>query len=163
MGPTLSRGGLVVCIVTAGALVAMGWAVDHYRANALQYKEQRDIVTGERNTANTTIDVMRVRQLELVALNEKYTKDLANAKATIEQLERDIAAGVKRLRINAACASLPNAGGPACVDDAVAPRLTDAAEWDYFRLRELIELSDLQIKGLQEYIQIQCVAKEKNY
>ncbi|MFB5745085.1 lysis protein [Cedecea sp. S5-13] len=148
----MSRVVLVVCIAATGALVAMGWAVDHYRTNALQYKEQRDTVTGERDSANATIDVMKVRQLELGALDEKYTKDLANAKATIEQLRRDVDAGAKRLRINAACASLSNASGPARLDDAAAPRLTDAAERDYFRLRERIEIAGKQIAGLQEYV-----------
>jgi prophage endopeptidase len=152
----LSRGTLVVCIVAAGALVVMGCAVDNYRTNALHYKEQRDTVTGERNSANATIDVMKVRQLELVALDEKYTKDLADAKATIEQLQHDVAAGAKRLRLNASCPTLPNATGRPRLDDATAPGLTGAAQRDYFRLLERIETSNKMIAGLQEYISQQC-------
>ncbi|WP_264479229.1 lysis protein [Cedecea davisae] len=109
-------------------------------------------------SANATIDVMKVRQLNLAVLDKKYTKDLADAKATIDQLRADVTAGAKRLHINAACVSLPRASSSAGLDDAAAPRLTESAEWNYFRLRERIETSKKQIAGLQEYIRIQCLS-----
>ncbi|WP_408609134.1 lysis protein [Cedecea lapagei] len=153
----MSRGVLVVCIVAAGALVVMGWAVDHNRTNALHYKEQRNTVTAERNAANSTIDVMKARQLDLAALDKKYTKDLADAKATIEQLRRDVAAGAKRLRLNATCKPVSKTPSAAGVDDATSPGLNDTAERDYFRIRERIETSNKQIAGLQEYIKTLCL------
>ncbi|WP_414479193.1 lysis protein [Raoultella planticola] len=75
--------------------------------------------------------------------------------ATIDQLERDVASGRKRLRVNATCPK-GNATGTARVDDASVPGLTDAAQRDYFTLRERIELSKKMIEGLQEYIYMQC-------
>ncbi|HCF6547548.1 TPA: lysis protein [Klebsiella pneumoniae] len=41
--------------------------------------------------------------------------------------------------------------------DASSPRLTDAAERDYFILTERIETSGKMIAGLQEYIKQQCL------
>ncbi|MFB5745083.1 lysis protein [Cedecea sp. S5-13] len=108
-------------------------------------------------SANATIDVMKTRQGELEVLDKKYTKDLADAKATIAQLQRDIAAGVNQLHINAACTSLLNSTCPVGMDDAASPRLSNAAERDYFRLRERIETSVKQIAGLQQYISDQCL------
>ncbi|MDK1211269.1 lysis system i-spanin subunit Rz, partial [Cronobacter sakazakii] len=37
----------------------------------------------------------------MAALDAKYTQELANAQSTINQLERDVAAGNKRLRLAA--------------------------------------------------------------
>lgn len=137
-------------IVVALSLFGLSWAVDHYRSNALAYKEQRD-------TAKATITGMQTRQRDVAALDSKYTQELADAKQTIEQLQRDVAAGDKRLRLNATCKPVRTAPGTAGVDDVATPGLTDAAERDYFRLRERIETSNKQIAGLQEYILEQCL------
>jgi prophage endopeptidase len=43
------------------------------------------------------------------------------------------------------------------MDDATGPRLTDAAERDYFTLRERIETITKQLTGLQQYVREQCL------
>ncbi|WP_333610142.1 lysis protein [Pantoea piersonii] len=103
-----------------------------------------------------TIDDMQVRQRDIAALDAKYTKELANAQATIDQLERDVASGKRRLQLNATCTKQP-ATGAAGMDDAASPGLTDSAERDYFTLRSRIELVGKQIAGLQQYINEQCL------
>ncbi|QIX98311.1 lysis protein [Cedecea sp. FDAARGOS_727] len=97
------------------------------------------------------------RQRDVAALDSKYTQELADAKQTIEQLQLDVAAGDKRLRLNATCQPVRSSTSTTGVDDATGPGLTDAAERDYFRLRERIETSNKQIAGLQEYIRQQCL------
>ena len=103
-----------------------------------------------------TIDGMQVRQRDVAALDAKYTKELADAQATIDQLHDDVATGKRRLQLNATCTKQSTSGAPG-MDDAASPGLTDAAERDYFTLRSRIELAGKQIAGLQQYIYEQCL------
>lgn len=102
------------------------------------------------------IDEMQVRQRDVAALDAKYTKELADAQATIDQLHDDVASGKRRLQLNATCKK-QSASGTASLDDAASPGLTDSAERDYFTLRNRIELAGKQIAGLQQYIREQCL------
>ncbi len=63
---------LVICII-----VCLSWAVNHYRDNAIAYKEQRD-------KATYIIADMQKRQRDVAELDARYTKELADANATIE-------------------------------------------------------------------------------
>ena len=64
---------------------------------------------------------------------QKYTKELADAKAENDALRDDVAAGRRRLHIksvhNSQCEAPFHASG---VDSRAAPRLADTAERDYF-------------------------------
>ncbi|HAX7409602.1 endopeptidase [Escherichia coli] len=142
---------LVICII-----VCLSWAVNHYRDNAIAYKEQRDKAKEKLSQANATITEMQQRQRDVSALDAKYTGELANAKATIEQLQRDVAVGTKRLFLAASCPRVQSTTITTSLDDATAPRLTDTAQRDYFTLRERIEISYKQIRALQDYISSQC-------
>ncbi|HCB7186028.1 TPA: lysis protein, partial [Escherichia coli] len=123
---------LVICII-----VCLLWAVNHYRDNAITYKAQRDKKARELEQANATITDMQVRQRDVAALDAKYSKELADARAENETLRADVAAGRKRLRINATChGTVREATGTSGVDNATGPRLADTAERDYFILRE---------------------------
>lgn len=142
---------VVVCII-----VSLGWAVNHYRDNATEYKKQRDEKTQALNLANATITDMTTRQRDVAALDAKYTGELADAKATIDQLQRDVAVGKRRLQLNAKCHAngATSTGG---MGDASSPRLTDSAERDYFILRERIVTVTKQVGYLQEYVKKQCL------
>ncbi|WP_192034107.1 lysis protein [Pantoea agglomerans] len=128
----------------------------YYRGNAIDYKAQRDTATGNLKLAHDTITDMQTRQRDVAALDEKYTKELADAKATIDQLHDDVATGKRRLQLNATCAKQSATGTPG-MDDAATARLTDSAQRDYFTLRERIEVAGKQIAGLQQYIREQCL------
>lgn len=78
---------LIICII-----VCLSWAVNHYRDNAIAYKEQRD-------KATSIIADMRKRQRDVAELDARYTKELADANATIESLRADVSAGRKRLQV----------------------------------------------------------------
>ena len=77
---------LVICII-----VCLSWAVNHYRDNAITYKAQRD-KNARTKLANAAITDMQMRQRDVAALDAKYTKELADAKAENDAL-RDVAAG----------------------------------------------------------------------
>ncbi|EFX2011432.1 lysis protein [Escherichia coli] len=143
---------MVICII-----VCLSWAVNHYRDNAITYKEQRDKNARELKLANATITDMQQRQRDVNALDAKYTKELADAKAENETLRADVAAGRRRLHIKAVCQSVREATTASGVDNATSPRLADTAERDYFTLRERLMTMQMQLEGAQEYIRTQCI------
>lgn len=106
--------------------------------------------------ATATITDMQVRQRDVAALDAKYTGELQDAKATIDQLELDVATGKRRLQLNAKCTT-NGAATSTSLDDGAGPRLTDSAERDYFTLRERIETVTKQLTGLQAYVREQCL------
>ncbi|AWZ99245.1 bacteriophage lysis family protein [Enterobacter hormaechei] len=134
----------------------MSWAINHYRNNAITYKDQRDKATEKLSMANATITDMQTRQRDVAALDAKYTGELADAKETIERLHSDVIAGRKRLQLNANCPA-NGATGTGSLGDATSPRLTDSAERDYFTLRERIVTVTKQVGYLQDYIKDQCL------
>lgn len=134
---------LVICII-----VCLSWAVNHYRDNAMTYKEQRD-------KAASIIADMQKRQRDVAELDARYTKELADANATIESLRADVSAGRKRLQVAATCAkSTTRASG---MGDGESPGLTADAEFNYYRLRSGIDRITAQVNYLQEYIRTQCM------
>ena len=66
---------LVICIIVCHGLLTF-----HYRDNAITYKAQRDKNAREL-LANAAITDMQMRQRDVAALDAKYTKELADAKA----------------------------------------------------------------------------------
>ncbi len=148
----------VVIIVLAVGYGALWLATNHYRDNALTYKAQRDKKARELEQANATITDMQVRQRDVAALDAKYSRELADARAENETLRADVAAGRKRLRINATCSgTVREATGTSGVDNATGPRLADTAERDYFILRERLMTMQKQLEGAQDYIRTQCL------
>ena len=78
---------------------------------------------------------MQMRQRDVAALDAKYTKELADAKAENDAL-RDVAAGRRRLHIKeTVCQSVREATTASGVDNATSPDPADTAERDYFTLR----------------------------
>ena len=108
---------LVICII-----VCLSWAVNHYRDNAITYKAQRDknareLEAGERGNKPGC----RCVQRDVAALDAKYTKELADAKAENDALRDDAAAGRRRLHIKAVCWSVREATTASGVDNAASP------------------------------------------
>lgn len=151
----------VLCVVIIALLVACGalsLGLNHYRDNAITYKEQRDKKVSELELADATITDMQQRQRDVAALDAKYTKELADARAENETLRADVAAGRRSLRVNATCVSATDkTTGTARVGNAARPRLADASQRHYFTLRERLMTMQKQLEGAQEYIRGQCM------
>ncbi|MDI5404920.1 lysis protein, partial [Salmonella enterica subsp. enterica serovar Lubbock] len=92
--------GVIVSLLIVAA--ALAWTTDHYHGNAVKYKDQRDTVTHKLALANATITDMQTRQRDVAALDAKYTKELADAKAENDALQRRLAAG-GRVRVKGHC------------------------------------------------------------
>lgn len=157
MGAEMNRvatGAIVVLLIVVAALA---WTTDHYHGNAVKYKDQRDTATHSLKLANETIDDMQLRQRDNAALDAKYTKELADAKAENDALRDDVAAGRRRLYVNATCPTVVRkATATPGVDDAARPRLADSAQRDYFTLKERVTTMQKQLEGAQDYIRTQC-------
>ncbi|HHI2217042.1 lysis protein [Enterobacter cloacae] len=143
-------------LIVVALIGVLAFFVNHYRDNAITYKDQRDKAVEQVSLANATIKDMQTRQRDVAALDAKYTGELADAKETIERLYSDVIAGRKRLQLNANCPAngATSAGG---MGDASGPRLTDSAERDYFTLRERIVTVTKQVGYLQDYVKDQCL------
>ncbi|WP_446029082.1 lysis protein [Lelliottia amnigena] len=152
----MSRITAVICAVVICLLVSMAWAINHYRDNAITYRDQRDKATEKLSLANATIKDMQTRQRDVAALDAKYTKDLADAKKQLDDLQRCVRNGKCGLHVNARCPA-NGATGTGGVGDASSPQLTDSAERDYFTLRERIVTVTNQVGYLQDYIKEQCL------
>ncbi|ELV1000607.1 lysis protein [Salmonella enterica] len=151
--------GVIVSLLILAA--ALGWTTSHYHGNAVKYKDQRDTVTHNLKMANETISDMQTRQRDVAALDAKYTKELADAKAENDALRDDVAAGRRRLLVNATCPAMPTGKSTSAsgVDNAARPRLEDSAQRDYFTLKERVTTMQKQLEGTQEYIWAQCRKK----
>ena len=87
----------------------------------ITYKAQRDKNARELKLANAAITDMQMRQRDVAALDAKYTKELADAKAENDALRDDVAAGRRRLHIKAVCQSVREATTASGVDNAASP------------------------------------------
>ena len=141
---------LVICII-----VCLSWAVNHYRDNAITYKAQRDKNARELKLANAAITDMQMRQRDVAALDAKYTKELADAKAENDALRRCCRWSLAGCT-SAVHQSVREATTASGVDNAASPRLADTAERDYFTLRERLITMQKQLEGTQKYINEQC-------
>ncbi|EQA6838945.1 lysis protein [Salmonella enterica subsp. diarizonae serovar 65:(k):z] len=143
---------LLVSLIVAGRLA------NHYRNNAITYKEQRDTVTHKLTLANETITDMTQRQRDVAAIDEKYTKELADAKAENDALQRRLAAG-GRVRVKGRC-TVPVSTTPAStgsVGDAATVELSDVAGRNVLSIRSGIISDQAKLKYLQEYVRTQCL------
>ncbi|EHH3361122.1 lysis protein [Salmonella enterica subsp. enterica serovar Sandiego] len=147
--------GVIVSLLIVAA--ALAWTTDHYHGNAVKYKDQRDTATHNLKLANATITDMQTRQRDVAALDAKYTKELADAKAENDALQRRLAAG-GRVRVEGRC-SVPTTTDTAStsrVGDAATVELSDVAGQNVLDIRAGIISDQAKLKYLQEYIRAQC-------
>lgn len=145
-------------VISAFILTLFGslvWSANHYHNKAIEYKKQRDENAMALDSAMATISDMQKRQRDVAELDARYTKELADANATIESLRADVSAGRKRLQVAATCAK--STTGASSMGDGESPGLTADAELNYYRLRSGIDRITAQVNYLQEYIRTQCL------
>ncbi|MDY0970139.1 lysis protein [Siccibacter turicensis] len=147
---TMLAGLLVVGLVVAGKLAS------YYHDQLTESEASLIKLNRELKLAKDDIADMQKRQRDVAALDAKYTQELEDAKANINQLERDVTDGKRRLHLNARCRK-NSAASTTSLDDATSPRLTDSAQRDYFTLRERIETVTSQLTGLQNYVRELCL------
>ena len=85
---------------------------------------------------------------------QKYTKELADAKAENDALRDDVAAG-RRLHIKAVCQSVREATTASGVDNAASPDWQTPLNGIISPSKRLITMQK-QLEGTQKYINEQC-------
>ena len=154
----MSRLAAIICAVVICLLVSMAWAINHYRDNAITYKDQRDKATKSLRLANDTIKDMQTRQRDVAALDAKYTKELADAKAENDALQRKLDNG-GRVLVKGKCtvpATTQTTGSPGMGNDATI-ELSDVAGRNVLSIRSGIISDQTSLRTLQEYINTQCL------
>ena len=137
---------LVICII-----VCLSWAVNHYRDNAITYKAQRDKNARELKLANAAITDMQMRQRDVAALDAKYTKELADAKAENDALRDDVAAGLVGCTSKQSVSQCVKPPPPPAWIMQPPPDWRTHAERDYFTLRGLITMQK-QLEGTRSIL-----------
>ena len=145
---------IISALVITRRIVCLSWAVNHYRDNAITYKAQRDKNARELKLADAAITDMQMRQRDVAALDAKYTKELADAKAENDALRDDVAAGRRRLHIKAVCQSVREATTASGVDNAASPT-ADTAETGLFHPQRADHYAKTTGRN-QKYINEQC-------
>lgn len=136
---------------------ALGWTTSHYHGNAVKYKDQRDTATHNLKLANETISDMQTRQRDVAALDARYTKELADAKAENAALQHRLVAG-GRVRVKGRCTvpASTTSASPGSVGDAATVELSPGAGQNVLNIRAGIISDQEKLKYLQEYILAQC-------
>ncbi|WP_182074233.1 lysis protein [Serratia sp. ME47] len=136
------------------AIVAVVLSLLAYFAYSNQaLRQERDKLQTANSQLSGQLDWQNSTQRAVASIDEHRTKELNDAKNQIDDLQRAVDAGARKLQLAATC---PTTGATG-VADATGPRLTDTAQRDYFRLRERIEIANKQIAGLQDYINQVCL------
>ena len=104
--------------------------------------------------ANAAITDMQMRQRDVAALDAKYTKELADAKAENDAL---------RMMLPLVVVGCTSASVSQCVKPPSPPAwIMQPPDWqtplerDYFTLRERLITMQKQLEGTQKYINEQC-------
>ncbi|MEQ4986175.1 lysis protein [Proteus sp. fly-1089] len=152
----MKYGKLYAVIVMVGIIVGGYWVINR-QANRIttltDTNKKLTVALEEQKSINTDYQarIMRLNQLDI-----QYTQELANAKNEISRL-RDISEHhPERVYIKAECPKNKNTPTTSLAS-ATTARPTDTAIRNYWLLRERIAESEQMIKGLQSYIEAECL------
>ena len=153
----MSRLAAIISAVVICLIVSLGWLASHYYDNATEFKRQRDKATEQLSLAKDTIADMQVRHRDVATLDAKYTKELADAKAKNDALQRKLDNG-GRVLVKGKCpvpatteTSTTGMGHDAAVE------LSDVAGRNVLGIRSGIKQDQSALRALQEYINTQCL------
>ncbi|ENN0613592.1 lysis protein [Salmonella enterica] len=152
----MSRFNLTPALILIVAVLAI--FVNHYRENAIAYKDQRDKANKNLSLANATITDMQTRQRDVAALDAKYTKELADAKAENDSLRGKLDNG-GRVLVKGRCpvpSSAETSSASGMGNDATV-ELSPVAGRNVLGIRDGIISDQAALRTLQEYIRTQCL------
>nr|WP_011279262.1 lysis system i-spanin subunit Rz [Sodalis glossinidius]CAI59404.1 hypothetical protein pSG3.13 [Sodalis glossinidius] len=148
-------------LVSVAGVLAMACAffvlrANHWQQRAVSFEQQAG--EAQRRENNLRAQVVS-RQQAIADIDARYTQELTHSHQELARLERDVAAGRRRLQVRAVCPGVSDSGTAARLDDAARARFDDAARRDYFTLRSRID--SRQINGLQDYVRRVCLSQEE--
>lgn len=123
---------------------------------ARDYRDRADKAESALKSAKETITDMQTRQRDVAALDAKYTKELADAKAENDALQRKLDNG-GRVLVKGNCSGKPKAATTPGVDDVGTVELSSTAGRNVLSIRQGIQRDQAALRGLQQYIREQCL------
>lgn len=145
-------------LLVVAVIGVLAFFMNHYRDNAITYKDQRDKATKSLRLANDTIKDMQTRQRDVAALDAKYTGELADAKAENDALQRKLDNG-GRVLVKGKCpvpAATETSRNSSMGNDATV-ELSQVAGRNVLGIRSGIVSDQTSLRTLQEYINTQCL------
>lgn len=154
----MSRLAAIISAIVICLIVSLGWLASHYHDNATEFKRQRDRATKQLSLAKDTIADMQTRQRDVAALDAKYTKELADAKAENDALQRKLDNG-GRVLVKGKCpvSAATQATGAASMGDDATVELSAVAGRNVLGIRAGIINDQKSLSVLQDYIRTQCL------
>ncbi|EIS8438297.1 lysis protein [Salmonella enterica] len=153
----MNRATLAFIVFMIVAVAVLSFTADHWHSSYTRAEKARKEAVALADARQQTIDDMKERQRQNAALDAKYTKELADAKAESEELRTDLASGRRRLQLHAVCMPATARDTTATgTTDAATARLTQDAERNYQRLRTEARAVTAQVNDLQQFINEQC-------
>ncbi|MBY7909953.1 lysis protein [Vibrio fluvialis] len=148
-------------IIVAGVIAAIIASLTGLFALERERRQSAELelsqVTAQRDSL---IDLNNKQIAQIKSFNEigaRHAEELTAAQEEIDNLRNRLSSGPERVYVKADCpAAMPDKPSAGSVGDATAARLTEAAQQDYLRLRQMMAENLQQTKYLQDYIKTQC-------
>ncbi|EBV5082419.1 lysis protein [Salmonella enterica subsp. enterica serovar Minnesota] len=148
---------IIIVLFIAACIGVLSWSTRHYYGKYQQEQKRASIAENRLKVANATITDMQTRQRDVDALDEKYTKELADAQTRNTDLQRRLAAG-GRVRVKGHCTvpASTETSSPGSVGNAATVELSPVAGQNVLDIRAGIISDQAKLKYLQEYVNTQC-------
>ncbi len=137
-------------------VLALGWLINWQTDRINELKAERDSLTSQLSEQVAINKDYQERVQKLHELDTRHTQELTNAKTEIDSLRDAVKSGTKRVYIKAECPKVGSDTTESGSNEA-APRLSEATEQDYWRLREMMAENEKQTLYLQDYIRTECL------
>lgn len=134
-------------LACAGVIAFQSWRIDAKDA-------ELSVVLGQWTAAKAKADSLQATLKIQRQIDKDTTEAMTNARKANDVLRADLAAGRKRVSVNATCVRDTGTASPA---DAGTPRLTPDAEQARADLELAAEQQMVQIRGLQRFIRQVCL------
>lgn len=142
-------------ISLAGGLI---WSANHYHTKYQDEKQRADTAENKLILANATITDQQTRQRDVAALDAKYMKELSDAKAENDALQRKLDNG-GRVLVKGKCPvpATAETASTTIVGNDETIELSPVAGRNVLGIRSGILSDQAALRTLQEYISTQCL------
>lgn len=137
-------------LACAGVIAFQAWRIDAKEAELSVVRGQWTAAQARAESLKATLKLQR-------QIDKDTTEAFTNARKANDVLRADLAAGRKRVSVNATCVRDTGTSSPA---DAGTPRLTPDAEQARADLELAAEQQMVQIRGLQRFIRQVCLGAQ---
>ncbi|CDM89080.1 putative endopeptidase (Protein gp15) [Xenorhabdus bovienii] len=144
----------VALVIIAGLIAWSSWLM----ASLNEVNDLNEKLTTDLNEQVTINTQQQARIQHLVELDTKHIRELDNAKSEIDTLRSDVAAGRRKLRIQAVCPVRETTSSRGMVD-ATTVELTGETGSTVLDIREDIINDRAKLRYLQDYVNTECGRK----